>query len=107
MRKGIYVEPDLNVLVAAAQNGSREALEGVISYAQGYIYNLALRMLQLPLDAEDATQEILIYLITHLGQFHGGSSFSTWMYRIASNHLLNVRVRDREKNHLAFEGLSL
>jgi RNA polymerase sigma factor (sigma-70 family) len=101
------VEHDLNALVTAAQNGSREALEEVISYAQGYIYNLALRMLQLPLDAEDATQEILINLITHLGQFRGESSFSTWMYRIASNHLLNARLRDREKKHLTFEGLSL
>lgn len=101
------MEPDLNVLVAAAQNGSREALEGVISYAQGYVYNLALRMLQLPVDAEDATQEILINLITHLGQFHGDSSFSTWMYRVASNYLLNTRLRNREKNQLTFEELSL
>jgi RNA polymerase sigma factor (sigma-70 family) len=98
---------NLEALVIDAQNGSKEALEALISHSQGYIYNLALRMLQLPMDAEDATQEILIKLITHLGQFRGESTFSTWMYRIASNHLLTMRTRDKETNRLSFEGLSL
>lgn len=43
----------INELVSQAQSGNREALESVVHYAQGYIYNLALRMLQLPADAED------------------------------------------------------
>lgn len=100
------MEQDINAFVNAAQRGNKEALEQVISYAQSYVYNLALRMLQRPTDAEDATQEILIKVITHLGQFRGESTFSTWMYRIASNTLLNVRERDRERNHLSFETLS-
>jgi RNA polymerase sigma factor (sigma-70 family) len=96
----------IETLVTHAQNGSKDALEALISYSQGYIYNLALRMLQLPMDAEDATQEILIKLITHLGQFRGESTFSTWMYRIASNHLLTMRAQAKETNRLSFEGLS-
>lgn len=100
------IEQDLNQHVSAAQQGSKAALEIVIGYAQGYVYNLALRMLQRPADAEDATQEILIRLVTHLGQFRGDSAFSTWMYRIACNYLLNARVRDREGQHLSFEAMS-
>ena len=42
------------------------------------IYSLALRMLWHPADAEDATQEILIRIVTHLGSFRGESAFSTW-----------------------------
>lgn len=97
---------DLTVLALEAQNGSKAALETLVGYAQGYVYNLALRMLQLPMDAEDATQEILIKLVTQVGQFRAESSFTTWMYRIASNHLLTVRTRDREATRLSFDSLT-
>lgn len=97
---------DLSELAAAAQAGSREALDGLVRAVQRPIYNLALRMLQRPADAEDATQEILIKLVTHLAQFRGESAFSTWMYRVASNHLLNQRRRDADARRLSFDALA-
>lgn len=96
---------DLDMLAEEARSGSKEALERLVMEVQGYIYNLALRMLQLPMDAEDATQEILVKLITHLGQFRGDSRFTTWMYRVASNHLLN-RVQTGKERLLTFDGLA-
>jgi RNA polymerase sigma factor (sigma-70 family) len=45
----------------------------------------------LPQDAEDATQEILIKLLTKLSTFEGRSSFRTWLYRIVVNHVLNMK----------------
>jgi DNA-directed RNA polymerase specialized sigma24 family protein len=78
-------------LVRQAQSGSREALELLISRYQPWIYNLVLRMLYLPQDAEDATQEILIKLITNLSAFEGRSTFRTWLYRIVTNHVLNMK----------------
>jgi DNA-directed RNA polymerase specialized sigma24 family protein len=39
-----------------------------------------------PQDAEDATQEILLKLITKLSTFRGESQFRTWMYRLVVNH---------------------
>ena len=44
-------------LVARACSGDREALEALVRWHQGWIYNIALRMLYHPHDAEDATQE--------------------------------------------------
>jgi len=44
-------------LVAAAQAGSRDALEELITRHQSWIYNIVLRMIYLPQDAEDITQE--------------------------------------------------
>ena len=67
------------------------------------IYNLALRMLWHPADAEDATQEILVRLVTHLGSFRGESAFTTWAYRVASNYLLTTRKRRAEREELTFE----
>jgi RNA polymerase sigma factor (sigma-70 family) len=79
-----------------ARAGDRKALEDLIERHQAWIYNIALRMLFHPQDAEDATQEILVKVVTRLSSFEGRSSFRTWLYRVVFNHLLNVK-RGREE----------
>ena len=83
-------------LVLRARAGDRKALEDLIERHQAWIYNLALRMLFHPQDAENATQEILVKVLTRLSSFEGRSSFRTWLYRVVFNHLLNVK-RGREE----------
>lgn len=78
-------------LAARAQEGDREAMELLLTRHQLWVFNLALRMLRLHADAEDATQEILIRAMKARPGFRGESKFSTWLYRIAANHLLNVK----------------
>jgi RNA polymerase sigma factor (sigma-70 family) len=78
-------------LARLAQSGGKEALESLIKRHQRWIYNIALRMLLQPQDAEDASQEILVKVITHLSTFRGESQFRTWLYRVAANHLLNLK----------------
>jgi RNA polymerase sigma factor (sigma-70 family) len=78
-------------LVARARSGDRRALEDLIQRHQGWMYNIALRMLYHPQDAEDATQEILVKVMTGLSSFEGRSSFRTWLYRIVVNHVLNMK----------------
>ncbi len=94
---------DLERLVEAAKEGDKKALEDLILKIQDKIYGLALRVLYNPSDAEDASQEILLKIITHLGTFRGESSFTTWMYRVAVNHLLTIRRRRAELEAVSFE----
>jgi len=83
--------------VAAAQDGDREALEEVLAGVQDRIHHLARRILVDPEDAKEATQEILILVLTRLSTFRGDSAFSTWVYRVAVRYLLNARkIRDRD-----------
>jgi RNA polymerase sigma factor (sigma-70 family) len=70
------------------------------------IYNLAVRMLGNRDDAADATQEILLKLVTHLGSFRGEAAFSTWVWRIARNHLLTARTRSAESPEVSLEGMA-
>jgi RNA polymerase sigma factor (sigma-70 family) len=84
-------DPEDRDLVRRAQAGHRESLEQLITRHQAWIYNIVLRMVYLPEDAEDATQEILVKLITKLSTFQGNSSFRTWLYRIVVNHVLNMK----------------
>jgi RNA polymerase sigma factor (sigma-70 family) len=94
---------DLEWLVEAVKEGDKKALEDLISKIQDKVYGLALRMLYNPTDAEDASQEILLKIITHLGTFRGESAFTTWMYRVAANHLLTLRRRQPELEAVSFE----
>jgi RNA polymerase sigma factor (sigma-70 family) len=88
-----------------AQQGELVALDRLLLAIQPAIYNLAMRMLNQREDAQDATQEILLRITTHLSSFRGESRFSTWMFRIASNYLLTARSRAKESPALSLEGL--
>ncbi len=94
-------------LVQAARAGNRLALEELISRVQTPLYNLALRMLWLPADAEDATQDILIKIITNLAEFRAESRFRTWTWRIALNHLLTLRKRAAEQRVITFTDFAI
>ncbi len=85
------VDEDERALVARAQAGDRVALEEIVWRHQAWIYNIAIRMLAHPQDAEDATQEILVKAVTRLSSFEGRSRFRTWLYRIVVNHALNMK----------------
>ena len=78
-------------LVARAVDGDKAALEEVIRLLQDPLYRLALRMVWRPADAEDATQEILIRVVTRLASWRGEAKLLTWAYRIGVNYLLNLR----------------
>jgi RNA polymerase sigma factor (sigma-70 family) len=70
---------------------------------QPHVYRVALRFLWHPQDAEDATQEVLIRVITGLGSFRGDSAFRSWFYRIACNTLLTLRKQRMEQRSMSFE----
>ena len=86
-------------LVLRARSGDRQALEDLVQRHQTWIYNIAVRMLYHPQDAEDATHEILIKVLTRLSSFEGRSSFRTWLYRIVVNHVLNMKRGRAEVQH--------
>lgn len=89
--------------VAAAIGGDRIALERVLIEVQNDVYRLAHRMLWHPQDAEDATQEILVKVATRLSTFRGDARVTTWVHRIAVNHLLTTRRRRAERQALSFD----
>jgi RNA polymerase sigma factor (sigma-70 family) len=87
----VSTNSDESRLVARAVDGDKAALEEVIRLLQDPLYRLALRMVWRPADAEDATQEILIRVVTRLASWRGEAKLLTWAYRIGVNYLLNLR----------------
>lgn len=89
-------------LVERAKNGDRSALEKLVLRHQAWIYNVAVRMVFHPQDAEEVTQEVLVKFITKLSTFNGESKFRTWLYRVAANHVLNMKRRSAETKVTTF-----
>ena len=94
---------DMERLVDLAASGNRDALEELLGDVQDMVFNLSLRMLGTVPDAEDACQEILIKVMTHLSDFRKESRFSTWVFRIAVNHVLAYRKHMFSQHPLSFE----
>lgn len=90
-------------LVDKAVSGDKQALEDLILSVEDLIYNLSLRMLGTIHDAEDAMQEIIVRIITQLSTFRKESAFSTWVYRITINYLINCKKSMFAKGALNFE----
>lgn len=86
--------------------GDKEALNQLVTTIQGDLYGLALRMLCNRDDAEDATQEILIRIVTRLSQFDFRSKLKTWAYRVAVNYILDVKKSAVERLHMSFEQMA-
>jgi len=97
------MDTSLNELARGAANGDQAALAEICTRLQGPVYRLALRMLGDPDDAKDATQEILIKAVTHLSSFEGRSALTTWVFTLASRHLMQLSQRPREQAATAEE----
>lgn len=94
-------------LVVAAQQGGRAALEALVRSIQRPVFNLAMRMLGHPADAEDATQEILIKAITHIGEVREPLAAGAWAFRVACRHLVHVRRKGvLEAQRLTFKSFA-
>jgi RNA polymerase sigma factor (sigma-70 family) len=84
--------------VTRSLHGDRGALEALVLRHQSWIYNIAFSMMNDIHDAEDATQEVLIKVITKLSTYDPRkASFRTWLYRIVVNHIINMRENRKEK----------
>lgn len=72
-------------------------------YAQfgAMVHRRAYVLLGSDADAEDATQEVFARVIKHLHRHRGEASLTTWLYRVTTNHCLNVlRNRNRRRRLL-------
>jgi RNA polymerase sigma factor (sigma-70 family) len=92
-------------LAHLAVGGDKQALEKLVGNIRDMIFGLAVRMLYDPHKAEDATQEILIKIVTRLHGFRGDSRFTTWAFAVAANHLKDARRSRAEHDALPLDEL--
>ena len=80
------------------RSGQTEAYGDLVRQYHKKVMGYCLSMLSNHTDAEEAAQDIFVKVYHSLPKFKGDSSFSTWLYRITTNHCLDVlRKRTRRK----------
>lgn len=82
-------------LVQRAQARDAEAFGELVMLHQTFVYNLALRAVNDPHEAEDLAQEALVRAWLALPNFRGQAQFKTWLYRIVMNVCWNRLPRLR------------
>lgn len=87
---GATVTGEETALIARARAGDQDAFSVLVRLHQRQVYNLALRMLRDPEEANEATQEVFLSAWQGLRHFREEARFSTWLYRIAYRHCLKV-----------------
>ena len=89
---------DDSALVKAAQKGDMEAFEELVARHRDKIYARAYSMMRNEDGAIDLSQEAWVKGWQRLKQFHGESSFATWMTRIVINLCLDqLRKQKRQR----------
>jgi RNA polymerase sigma-70 factor (ECF subfamily) len=90
-------------LVTAAQRGNREAFQILVERHEKKIFFCALRITRNRQDAEDVVQQSFQKAFTHLNQFEGKSSFSTWLTSVANNEALMLLRKSRGSREIPIE----
>ena len=80
--------------------GDAAAQEELILAAQSKVYYYCKRMLKQEEDAQDATQEVLISMLTKLDRLQQPEAFWGWLSAIAVNYCRNLVSRDRRESQI-------
>ena len=88
---------DSTNLIVRIKSRDEKAYSDLVDLYGERVYNLALKMLRNPADAEDVLQETLMTVFEKVDSFHEQADFFTWIYRIATNFaLMKIRQGKRE-----------
>jgi RNA polymerase sigma factor (sigma-70 family) len=102
------VEPEPieeSVLVERARGGQMDAYDQLVRRYQERIYATVYHMTSNHEDANDLAQEAFIKGFQALKSFKGGSSFYTWVYRIAVNKTINFLKQRKNKTQMSLDDL--
>ncbi len=84
-------------LVRAVLDGDREAFGDLVARYQGLVAGVAWRYGSRRDDVEDAVSEVMIKAYRNLHQYRPDHPFSTWLYRLAVNHVLDLARRSKKE----------
>jgi RNA polymerase sigma-70 factor (ECF subfamily) len=92
-------------LVKHARRGEFAAYDELVKRYQQRIYATIYHMTANHEDANDLAQESFIKAFQALPSFKGGSTFYTWLYRIAVNKTINFLKQRKNRQHMSLNDL--
>jgi RNA polymerase sigma-70 factor (ECF subfamily) len=99
------MEVEAGGAVERARSGDSDAFRLLVEQHSRAIFRLAFRMTGNEEDAEDVVQETFLRAYRQITRYEARSSFSTWLYRIASNYSLDlIRMRKHREEKREYGG---
>jgi RNA polymerase sigma-70 factor (ECF subfamily) len=98
-------EPDDSELARKAGAGDAEAFGELIRRHHARVAGLCANLLDSRSDADDAAQEIFVKVHRSLSKFRSDAKFSTWLYRIATNHCSDARKKSKRRRTVSLDFL--
>jgi RNA polymerase sigma-70 factor (ECF subfamily) len=92
-------------LVERTRQGDLSAYDELVRRYQERIYGTVYHMTSNHEDANDITQDAFIKAFQVIGSFKGGSSFYTWVYRIAVNKAINFLKQRKNRSHMSLNDM--
>ena len=91
-------EAEILSAINACQQGNRKSFTSIVQRYQSALYHFCYHFLGTRQDSEDASTDIFIKVYRSLGSFNPRHKFSTWLYKIAYNHLVEISRRKKREN---------
>jgi len=82
-------------LTLAVANGETAAFDVLLERYKNLVYSVVLRMVNCREDANDQAQEVFIKIYKNIEKYSPEFKFSTWVIRIATNHVIDFRRRNK------------
>ena len=100
----LLLDEELVVRCKTELPGNTRSYEMLVQRHMNRVYTIVYRVLGNKEEAEDITQEVFVKVFNSLKKFEQKSSFSTWLYRIATNSALDAldKIQRQRKTHIAF-----
>lgn len=92
-------------LVSRCKHRDAEAFTLLVDRYQARVFGYVRRMLRSIEDAEDVSQEVFIKAFQNIDRFDSRASFSTWLFKIASNLCIDKIRKQEQENRIEFESL--
>ena len=97
-----YQQLEDAVLVRMAQDEDTRAFDELVRRYRDRVYRLSYKILRHEEDAAEALQDAFLSAYRGIGKFKAESTFSTWLYRIATNASL-MKYRKRRDGHVSLD----
>lgn len=104
-REGKMTELSDSELVEDARAGDLNAFGDLIRRHHARVAGMCANLLDNRSEADDAAQEIFIKVHRSLDKFNGDSLFSTWLYRITTNHCIDARRKSGRRRMVSLDAI--
>lgn len=88
------------LIVSQVQQGNEEAMRILVERHRPFVITCICQTVQDRYLAEDIAQDVFVKAYRHIHSFRGDSKFTTWLYRLTKNQMIDILRKKRKEGHV-------